>query len=395
MLCKVDQRRLTSFLFEPNAKDILIKMIRDIYMDNKAMSADIDPVPLKLNSYEYVSTKDGDRYIAFKMNGNKIGKCDVEDLPLLQQHHWSYIGGDIKCSITKKSFKRLAMNASKDERVYYIGDGCDVRKRNLRVAKSSVVELNETKETPPFKGVVASRPLLVWYGKWMGGKPGGAIYEYNRKGKIIVKVEFQKPSLAKTFTPANYGTMKAAWKAARIFQRQESLRRGTVKNMYRSVRTSEGNVYIQVHMPNDTMFLCDPDDVELVEAKNWTNQNGYAKTAKMRSFHNCKVDYEIVDHINGDTLDDRTVNLREGAIDGTNSKNRRLASNNTSGVTGVCYCKTTNSYIARWPENNRTRTRAFSCNKYGTVEAKQLACEFRREKDRVLGLHLQQYVDTA
>ncbi|WP_456710733.1 HNH endonuclease [Bradyrhizobium sp. USDA 4452] len=42
----------------------------------------------------------------------------------------------------------------------------------------------------------------------------------------------------------------------------------------------------------------------------------------------------VIDHVNGDTLDNRRMNLRIATVE-QNAKNRRLARNNTSGVTGV------------------------------------------------------------
>lgn len=47
---------------------------------------------------------------------------------------------------------------------------------------------------------------------------------------------------------------------------------------------------------------------------------------------------DIIDHINGETLDNRFENFREGNV-GLNMKNRKLRCNNTSGYNGVSYVK--------------------------------------------------------
>ena len=57
-----------------------------------------------------------------------------------------------------------------------------------------------------------------------------------------------------------------------------------------------------------------------------------------------------VDHKNGNSLDNRLSNLRS-ADDKLTAENRRKQKNNTSGVIGVCYCKTKHRYITRCNKN--------------------------------------------
>ncbi len=54
---------------------------------------------------------------------------------------------------------------------------------------------------------------------------------------------------------------------------------------------------------------------------------------------------EIVDHINGDGLDNRRWNLRI-VTSSENSQNRRLSVRNKSGVKGVVFCKSTRKWQA-------------------------------------------------
>jgi hypothetical protein len=55
---------------------------------------------------------------------------------------------------------------------------------------------------------------------------------------------------------------------------------------------------------------------------------------------------EFLDHINGNFKDNRIENLRP-ATRSQNMMNRRLAKNNTSGIIGVTWEKSTNSWIAK------------------------------------------------
>ena len=62
----------------------------------------------------------------------------------------------------------------------------------------------------------------------------------------------------------------------------------------------------------------------------------------------------VVDHINGDTLDNRRCNLRI-LTRGANVAHRvNINSNNTSGVRGVCWCNTNKRWIACIQHNENT-----------------------------------------
>jgi hypothetical protein len=105
--------------------------------------------------------------------------------------------------------------------------------------------------------------------------------------------------------------------------------------------------------------LIDDEDYEFIKAHNW--QVGcpsklpyfwFAKRNKEKRNHYAlhrlllnAPEGSVVDHINGNTLDNRKANLRITDWKG-NARNHCLASNNTSGYRGVIYSKSKNRWRA-------------------------------------------------
>lgn len=90
----------------------------------------------------------------------------------------------------------------------------------------------------------------------------------------------------------------------------------------------------------------------------------------------------VIDHINGDRLDNRIDNLR--VIEkGKNARNTAAYKNNTSGVVGVYFdIKSGYEYWkACWMElDGKQKTKAFSIKKYGYDGAFNLALNYRKEQ---------------
>lgn len=85
---------------------------------------------------------------------------------------------------------------------------------------------------------------------------------------------------------------------------------------------------------------------------------------------------ETVDHQNRNRTDNRIENLR-WISKSDNSRNAGVSKYSQSGIQGVGYDKSSNSWIATWYNKYGKRTKSFSANKY--VRARALAIRWREQ----------------
>ena len=124
-------------------------------------------------------------------------------------------------------------------------------------------------------------------------------------------------------------------------------------------------------------------------AKTYIYVDGQRKTIKMHRMIMSNFglkDGQIVDHINGNGLDNRRENLRI-VTSSENSLNRiNIRSDNTSGVKGVHLRYNSNGDVtsvnAELKIDGCKTSRSFSVNKYGYDNALKLATEARLEMEK-------------
>jgi hypothetical protein len=103
------------------------------------------------------------------------------------------------------------------------------------------------------------------------------------------------------------------------------------------------------------------------------------------AIHNLEYGDFEVDHINGNSLDNRIENLRK-VPHITNCQNRKIRKDNSTGITGVSVSK--NGYRARWFCNSKHYEKRFT-----GIDALESAIVYREDMIKKLNLEGQNYTD--
>ncbi|MDV3490970.1 AP2 domain-containing protein [Elizabethkingia anophelis] len=108
--------------------------------------------------------------------------------------------------------------------------------------------------------------------------------------------------------------------------------------------------YKIIHSYCGTEFKVDNDCFDLIKNINWSKSRGYAYNSSIGFLHRYIFDNisdgYFIDHINGDTLDNRKQNLRICNIKENNHNRAGNLKNKTSKYKGVCWNKKMNKWVA-------------------------------------------------
>jgi len=201
------------------------------------------------------------------------------------------------------------------------------------------------------------------------------------------------------FKVDEYGSLELAKAAAERYRCEISLMLGKTKNQYRYMKDLvTGLEYIEVKLTKRYVTKIDTEDLPKVEARKWRAEVGekghvYARSdprshkgEKYTGLHNVIIDAPMVDHIFGDTLDNRKSQIRPATAIINNRNRSTRASHSGQRIRVGVYEKKT-LYEVQYQESRTERTSiSFSFKKYGKEEALRLAIEAREEADRRLGI---------
>jgi len=168
------------------------------------------------------------------------------------------------------------------------------------------------------------------------------------------------------------------------------------RNLYRFTDESETTVEMQIVKSNKThLVLFDSASLSLLSQYTWyvdfsKDHIPYARTfakdqgRKILMHRMLMADAVMVDHINGQSLDNRMINLRKATamINSNNMKTNKL---NKTGVNGVRLSKISESWLVDWRNSEgRKMIKSFGFGTHKLLtkeEAFTKACLFRREVD--------------
>jgi len=118
------------------------------------------------------------------------------------------------------------------------------------------------------------------------------------------------------------------------------------------------------------------------ECFNYADRNGrtkgtilseeFVKSRIVWKLHTGKDPVGVIDHINGETSDNRVENLRDVDSSG-NSKNAKLRTDSTSGVPGVSFYKRSKKWWAYINSNGKRVSLGHYINKKDAIEARKAA----------------------
>lgn len=141
--------------------------------------------------------------------------------------------------------------------------------------------------------------------------------------------------------------------------------------------------HIKMSNTNNEM-LCDAECVEELLKYYWSEHRGYARS-NINKKHiyahriimkvgNFKTN-EQIDHINGNTLDNRKSNLRI-VTSRQNGLNSSIRKDNTSTVTGVCWMKKQKKWLARVHDNGKEIRLGYFDEFEDAVRARKIAEDY-------------------
>ncbi len=220
---------------------------------------------------------------------------------------------------------------------------------------------------------------------WLLGKPAGTVFKRTGDNKYSGNVQDEfRIGHTKTFKISDYNSEDEAYQAGIKWQIETSYAFGVTGNLIKildnnTILVKLTNGYI---MKTDKIFIPLIQKISLCSTESGSkskNKNTYAYASFLGvndQFHNLITGFDMVDHINGDTLNNCLENLRN--VDHyLNNKNRHYIDldYNINGIS-IMNIETNKYYTATIKIEDIEYIRGFSIKKYGEKLGKELAVKF-------------------
>lgn len=274
--------------------------------------------------------------IEVKLTQDKIMKTDskfikdVEKYPLNVKMKKTKDGETyyVMCQDKKLTFPFTNLISNFQNIRFKNGDTLDVRECNLmefgqieiknEIIKDNNYELENQHEYFEYyeKNLINKLPK----NKWILGKPSGSIFHRNNdiNTYTICVLDTEQKQHTKTLNIKDYNNShEKTKKEAEKLKINMSYKLGVTKNL---IRLNENYIEVKIDESNimkiDKFLLKLIQKINIHKAKNNISENYYASTSLNNieyKFHRLITQYNndyLVDHINGDTLDNRFENLR-------------------------------------------------------------------------------------
>jgi hypothetical protein len=252
--------------------------------------------------------------------------------------------------------------------------------KNLIINKNVIIDEYDIKNQYTYSNMEINKlPKNIW----LLGRPAGTIFKRNGENIYTVRVnDDDNVQHTKTFNINEYPSDEAAYKIAKQWQIEISYALGTTKNLIKIL----DNDIIAVQLTKNQVMKTNKIFIPLLQkilvcAGTSGNGDVYAIVSINNiniKFHKFITGFNMVDHINGDRLNNCLENLRN--IDHyLNNKNIHYTDNTNMKDINLKTIQNNKYYVAKIKLNGVSYEKHFDVNAHGEESAKELAKNFREK----------------